>query len=194
MQKVTAMFVKLGKAIISTYNGVSFITGTFLNVRANGYNPTNIITLSPYGQGSFPVPGIRGMLIPDQDSNKAYYNVGFSNTLPPGTSYTPVEGESWDFSQNYVLAYMNMGIMAYRVNDDVYHATLISGEWVNKILSDIIADNNTTLRDYINDVIVPAFSGLGVTIAPIPTNATLTSDNSAISSGYTLINDTGTLP
>lgn len=195
MMGVTAMFVVMKQAIISAYNNVRFITATFQDIRANGYNLENIIVLSPYGQGSIPVTNIRGMLVADQESNKnAYYCVGYSNCLPPNTAYSPANGESWSFSQKYVLAYQNTGIAAYRVEDNAYSATLASGEWIEKIFKDIIADNNTTLRNYINDVIVPAFAGLGVTIAPIPANAILTSDNSAINDGEILITDTGTVP
>lgn len=194
MSNVTSMFVMLKKAVLRTYKGISFITGTFTNMRANDYSPENIIILSPYGHGSFPVNGLKGMLIPDQDSGKnAYYCAGFSSNFPP-ISYTFQQGESWNFSQNYVLVCQNNGLITYRINDTAYQATLISGEWTNKILSDLIQDNNTYIRQYINNVIVPAFAGLGVTIPPIVVNTDLISDNTAISNKNTLITNTGTLP
>ncbi len=198
----------LQSAVTSVFGAVKFITGTFTNIRAKGYNITNIPILSPYGQGSIPVTNLKGVLIPLDHSNKSYVNCGFHIVVPP-IPYTFSTGESWSNSQNYVLAYQKNGIIGYRVSDTGYSATLPSGEWVGKLVSDLIADNNTTLRNYINEQINfflrthvhsgvttgVGTSGIATDIIPdITQNTILADDKESIDNQNYLINNNGTTP
>lgn len=198
MFEVTAMLVAIQNAFITTYNGVQFITGLFQNIRANNYNLSNIITLTPYGQGGFPVPGIKGMLIPDQQSNKnAYYCVGFSCSIPPGTPYTPIQGESWSYSSNYMLTQQNTSITAYRINDATYYATLPSGEWMNKIFTDIISrldSLETSYNTHVHTGVSTGSSNSGTPLVPLLPDPDLIADQTAIDNENTLINDSGNVP
>jgi hypothetical protein len=202
------IMVVIKNAIVSMFGSISFITGQFVNIRAKGYNITNIPVLSPYGHGSIPVSNQKGLLIPLDNSNKSYVNCGYHTVIPP-IPYTFEAGEAWSNSQNYVLAYQKNGIIGYRVNDNSFSATLPNGEWVGKLVSDLIADNNTTIREYINEQINlflrthvhsgvttgTGVSGTATDIIPdIEPNATLAADNTAISEQKYLINDSGVNP
>lgn len=202
------IMVAIKSAIANMFGAISFVTGEFMDIRAKGYNITNIPILSPYGHGSIPVSYQKGLLIPLDNSNKSYVNCGYHTVIPP-IPYTFEAGEAWSNSQNYVLAYQKNGIIGYRVNDNSFSATLPNGEWVGKLVSDLIADNNTTIREYINEQInvfltthvhAGVTTGMGTSgpatdiITDIPPNATLTADNTAISEQKYLINDSGVNP
>ncbi len=198
---VTQMFVPLKKAIISTYKTLKFITGTFNNIRAKGNPVDSVSVLSPYGHGSFPVTNMNAFISPVEDSNKQYFCLGFQNVIPPIDGFTPVEGESWNFSKKYTLVYYNTGLIAYRNEAGTYQATLVSGEWMGKILTDLIDDNNkdvdaTSIRGWINTVLIPQLAAQSppIVITPIAVNPTLTSDKTAITDNEILITDDGTLP
>lgn len=197
---VSSMFVPLKLAIISTYNTLKFITGTFTNIRTKGNAMDSISILSPYGHSGLPITNMNAFISPAEDSNKQYFCLGFQNTMPP-VPYTPVMGESWNFSKVYTLMYKNIGLVAYRNNDTGYHATLVSGEWMGKILTDLIDDNNkntdsTSIRGWINTVLIPQLAAQSppIVITPIAVNPTLVTDKSAITANHILITDDGTLP
>jgi len=215
MYNVTNMFLRLKESVTQTYNGVKYVVGTFLNLRANGYNPEQIGILSPYGQGSIPVDNIKGLVLPIEGSNKLYYNIGFLVTVPP-ILHDFKKGESWSNSLNYTLMYQNDGIIAYKINDsNNYKATLPNGEWVGKLVQDRINEieamiseinaNYTALLAAVNGHTHTYSPGPGsptetggpsstLSQTPLPVPSTLAADTASITAEEYLINDHGILP
>jgi hypothetical protein len=194
--KVTNFLVPLVSAVTTVYNGIKFITGTFTNIRTKGYSLSTINIAPPYGQFSVPPAGLKGVLVPIEDSNKLYANVGFLNSLPP-IPYTPAVGDSGQYSLNYCMVQNSTGIMAYRISDNSYSATLINGNWANKILTDIITRLNQIESLYNSHVHSGVQTGGGTSAVPVvlmPDDPDLIADASAISDGKTLINNNGTIP
>lgn len=196
MLNVSTMLATLVNAVKTAYNNISFTTGEFTDIRAKGYNISGITIMSPYGQGSVPLNGIQGLLVPLNESNKTYVNMGFVQVIPD-IPYTFNAGDSWSFSQNYVLAYQNSGIIAYRISDDSYNATLISGQWTNKILTDIITrlnDLETYLNTHVHIGVTTGSGSSGIPAVLLPDDPDLVADQNAIDDGETLIADGGTTP
>lgn len=202
--KVTNFLVPLVSAVTTVYNGIKFITGTFTNIRTKGYSLSTVNIAPPYGQFSVPPAGLKGVLVPIEDSNKLYANVGFLNSLPP-IPYTPVVGDSGQYSLNYCMVQNSTGIMAYRISDNSYSATLINGNWANKILTDIInrlneieTKYNGFIENNYNLHIHPTPNGNSgvptISATKLPNDSNLATDASAISGGKTLINNNGTIP
>ena len=152
------IFSKFIKSIIKIVNGLPFITSIFGNVSSVGNNVSDVTQCTEYGSGSYPMGYYNSYLVTIEDSRRSVVSLGFSQSIPQ-SPYTPNEGESWRFSQKYIMYMQNNGIMAYRITDPTntvpnnYSATLISGEWVNKIVKDLIEDNNVTLRTFINQTL-----------------------------------------
>lgn len=194
--KVTNFLVPLVNSVITVYNGIKSITGTFTNIRTKGYTLSTVNITPPYGQFSVPPAGLRGVLVPIEDSNKLYATVGFLNSLPP-IPYTPVAGDSGQYSLNYCMVQNSTGIMAYRISDNSYSATLINGNWANKILTDIITRLTQIESLYNNHTHSGVTTGSGTSgapVVPMPDDSALTADQSAINAGHTLINNNGTIP
>lgn len=212
------LFRSLKSATSKTYGIYNLVVGTFTNMRANGYQVENITMTTTYGVGGIPPDGLSGLLIPIEGSNKSYVCAGFGQVIP-NINYSFNSGESWLTSApyftnpGYTLIMQSSGVIVYRIinpNHLPFYATLPSGEWMNKILGDLLNDNNSVLRDYINNTIVSIFnahthiapSGGGATSAPtapntmtnIPNSTTLPDDATAVSNKNTLINDSGTVP
>ena len=207
------VFAKFVKAVINTLNDVNYISLSFTNIKAVGYTLDNITICNEYGSGSYPTGQLKGILIPTADYTKSFLSIGFMQPIPP-SKYTPSEGDSWKFSSKYITAQEVNGVRCYRINDDNYSATLISGEWVNKIQKDIINEIQSNLTTFINNKISIAITthvhtggtlsggltGVAQTIPdviPIPSytpDSSLQNDFSAINNGSTLIADGGNNP
>jgi hypothetical protein len=194
MQSLSPIIATLTKTTKSMFSGLKVLFGLFNNIRMKGFTQDYIQIIYPYGSFGVPNSNIPMILIPLNDSQKSSWVALGTGVVFPTVPHEFIEGESASYSNKYVLAIQNDKLVAYRISDNQYQATLISGEWTNKILADIIEDNNLVIRDYLNQIIVPAITNLGGSASPIDKNPNLIDDDNAIDQGKTLIANTGTKP
>ncbi len=92
-----------------------------------GNNIDDIDIVFPYGDGSIPPEGSGGIFCPVNGSAKKLYLLGTLSAIPP-VPHEFEEGESWKHSQKYILVQQNDGIVAYRISDEEFKATMPNGE------------------------------------------------------------------
>ncbi len=110
------------------------------NIIVNGNNRSKVPVAYPYGFGAIPPPNLQILLINPGQNGQNPIIIGALDSPGAGFSYTPQPSESYNYNKNWLLTYQLGGIIAYKNNDTTsYQATLPSGEWMNKILTDIIS-------------------------------------------------------
>lgn len=198
------------KAAFSIFKGRQVVTAQANNAYTTGYTINNILMTTPYGMYALPNDNTNATLIPINGSPKALQCIGFTQSLPSDSPINLVTGEFAYASNNWALVWNNDGLRANKLNNPDYLATLISGEWANKIMSDLINDNNSVLRNYINNTVnafltshvhspgtftaggdpVLGVSGTATTsVTNITTSTTLSDDANDISAEKDLLNN-----
>ncbi len=197
-------------AAFSVFNGRQVVQAQSNNAYTTGYTINNILMTTPYGMYALPNDNTNATLIPINGSPKALQCIGFTQSLPADSPITLAQGEFTYASNNWSLNWNNDGLRANKLDNADYLATLISGEWANKIMSNLINDNNSVLRNYINNTInafltshvhspgtftaggdpVLGVSGAATTsVTNIATSTTLSDDANYISNENDLLND-----
>jgi len=129
-------------------DGNPAVTSSVNNITVIGNNRQNVAYVMPYGFFSVPKNGVNAIIINPGDTggNPLVIGtiVGFED-LP----YTPKPGESGNFSDNWLLVYQNDAVRAYKIDDPDYAATLPSGEWLGKYLTNIL-NRLETVEKYLN--------------------------------------------
>lgn len=159
------------------------------NVTVIGNDRQNVACIFPYGYFSVPKDGVNAILLNtgDTGSNPLLLGVlvGFDN-LP----YTPKPGECGLFSDNWLLMQQNDAIRAYKIDDAGCSATLASGEWLGKYLSDILSRLDS-LEAYLNTHThtgVKAGTDISGIANPITPDPNITKDKTSISNEEYLLN------
>lgn len=193
----------------STENGLKLVRLNIQEIFGSG-SLTNIDILTQYGTGNIPPDNNNIYMTSVNNSEKCLFALGSVNAIP-NIYREPVQGESWNYSQKYVLVYQNDGINAYRqaATPDFY-CTLPNGQAFVQMMIDRVTElenmitainnNYTTLKSafdaHVHSGIV---TGGGTSGAPtsslsqtnIPTYATLAKDKTYLTDGKALINDLG---
>lgn len=171
-------------------NGNPSVTSDIHNITVIGNNRQNVACIFPYGYFSVPKNGINAVLLNtgDTGSNPLLLGVvvGFNN-LP----YIPKAGESGLFSDNWLLVQQNEAIRAYKIDNKEYSATLASGEWLGKYLTDIL-NRLDTLETYLNThTHVGVQTGQGVSGVPNPLipDPNISKDKASIKNEEYLLNN-----
>lgn len=191
-------------------NGQKLVRLTVKNVFGYGNKLTEIDVINPYGVGNIPPSNINVFLTSVSNSEKCLYSLG-SVTSVPKITREPEQGESWNFSQKYVLVYQNDGLKAYRQAESPnFYCTLPNGQafvqmMLNRIVEleniiNAINSNYTTLKsafdNHRHSGIQPGGSNSGIsTVALTQTDlipsSNLAKDKTYLSSGKALIDDLG---
>lgn len=182
-----------------------------LNVKrmvVSGNDRANVPMSFPYGYMSLPPQNTRIVVTNFGTTGQSPVAIGTLSSLSANNPVSIVAGEGFNYSDNWVIKYGNIGVTAYKIDDAAYSATLPSGEWFIKFIQDLINDNNTTLRDYINAQIAAKFNshvhtgvmtGGGtsgapnITITDIAQNSTLQDDYNYATDENCLLNDNATV-
>lgn len=222
INKIKDHLFKVGRNLVSITNttfrstyddsgnqvGMS-IQANVKNYLAQNYNFSNVSILTPYGFMSIPPDQTVMEIKPLGLSNQNPSLGNAVNVIP--SSYVqiidPKLGDSLLFCNNWVLKVSIDGILAKFFQNPSYSATLISGEWANKIDTDIINSiislinqldsNYTSLKNAFdthvhsdvqsgNDMSGVPTLGLSQTNISVPNS--LTEDLNYISNGNTLLN------
>ncbi len=171
-------------------DGSPGVTTDINNITVVGNNRQNISCIFPYGYFSVPKDGINAVLLNtgNTGSNPLLLGVlvGFDK-LP----YTPKPGESGLFSDNWLLVQQNDAIRAYKIDDEEYSATLASGEWLGKYLTDIL-NRLDAIDEYLNTHThagVQTGGGISGIANPIKPDPNMGKDKASISNEEYLLND-----
>jgi len=197
----------LKKVQVKIYEMSSYISLSITNILGNSYTVDDCNIITPYGQGSYPVDTINGVITTINGSNKLYACLGFSLDIPDKTKipYTFNQGESWQYSKKYVLVQQNDGINAYRYNDLEFKTTLPQGEFsgimmnnrINELqsqiqyLTSLVKQLQSHVHTYTDTGVVADTSPPTTVFTPITTPDTLQKDANLISQEAYLINDKG---
>lgn len=184
---ILAGFIKNAKF---NNDGNPSVTTDVNNVTVIGNNRQNVACVFPYGYFSVPKDGVNAVLLNtgDTGSNPLVLGVlvGFDN-LP----YTPKPGEGGLFSDNWLLVQQNDAIRAYKIDDADYNATLPSGEWLGKYLTDIL-NRLDAIDEYLNTHThtgVQTGTGVSGIANPITPDPNIDKDKTSISNEEYLLND-----
>lgn len=208
------------KAIFTSSTTRKSVTLQANNIYTTGYQLQKFYMATPYGYFGIPKANANGVFIPINGSAKALTNVGFINSLPANSPIDISDGEFAYASDNWALVWNNDGLRANKLDNDLYSATLISGEWVNYLMSNRITEienmisqinaNYTTLVNDFNShthLYIPG-PGPGTTptgpasasVPPItlaqtalPVPGTLAADQGYINAENDLLNDNATV-
>lgn len=171
-------------------DGGPAVTTDIKNITVIGNNRQNVPCIFPYGYFSVPKTGTNAILL---NTGKTGGNplllgvmVGFYK-LP----YKPKSGESGLFSDNWILAQQNDAIRGYKLDDKEYRATLASGEWIGKYLTDVL-NRLTVIEKYLNTHThtgVQIGGGVSGTANPIKPDPNIDKDKTSISNEEYLLND-----
>lgn len=206
------LYGKIVSAIKKAANstGQKLVRLTVKNVFGYGNQLTEIDVINPYGVGNIPPSNVNVFLTSVGNSEKCLYSLG-SVTSVPNITREPTQGESWSFSQKYVLVYQNDGLKAYRQSENPdFYCTLPNGQaFVQMMLNRIVEleniinsinSNYTTLKSafdsHRHSGIQPGGSNSGTSTVPLSQTAlipssNLTKDQTYLSSGKALIDDLG---
>ncbi len=184
---ILAGFIKNAKF---NNDGNPSVTTDINNITVIGNNRQDVACVFPCGYFSVPKDGANAVLLNtgDTGSNPLLLGVvvGFNN-LP----YTLKPGESGLFSDNWLLVQQNDAIKAYKIDDASYGATLSSGEWVGKYLTDILKRLDA-IDDYLNNHThtgVQTGTGVSGIANPIPPDPNIDKDKTSIGKEEYLLND-----
>lgn len=190
--------------------GLKLVRLTTKNIFGYGNQLSDINVINPYGVGNIPPNNSNVFLTSVSNSEKCLYSLG-SVTAIPNITREPQQGESWSFSQKYVLAYQNDGIKAYRqANSPDFYCTLPNGQAfvqmminrINELEAIILAINQnytelkSTFDNHKHSGIQPGGGNSGtstvfLTQTNVPSSANLAKDKAYLLSGKALIDDLG---
>lgn len=164
----------------------------------NGFIKDNAIVILPYGLIS-KIPAGTSVCLTDTTGGATPYVLGVVQSLPLDSPLSENDGDVALASLNFAIKLSSTSVQYFNLKNPNYIATAVSGEWMKKILSDIIADSNgvdaTTIRGYINTVILPALNSLiPAPLPPLASSVKLSNDLLAIQSDNILVNNSGTIP
>lgn len=195
------MIANVAKSIFTNFGTRKVVTLQPTNMGTTGYNLQNITVSAPYGEFAMPHINTNVLMIPVNNSSKAYAAIGHVQSLPQNTPISLTYGESCKCSDNWAIIWNNTGLHANKLDNTAYLATLISGEWVNylmlnriKELENMIAEINS---NYITLVAwsktVQSGSSAGVTQTQLTIPTTLSQDTEYMSNENDLLNDNATV-
>ena len=206
INRIVAYGGYISSAIFNTDSKLPAVQAQVNNIVVNGNNRGNVPIAYPYGYGAVPPPNLQVLLINPGQNGQNPIIIGALDSPGNGFSYIPQTSESYNYSKNWLLVYRNDGIIAYKNNDTTsYQATLPSGEWMNKIFTDIITRLNA-IESFNNShthtqgsYTAPSGGGpvtgtSGSVVSPMPDDPDLSSDQTAINNSNTLIVTAGTKP
>lgn len=198
----------LVEVVQQTYNGLLAYVGTFSGLRGNSANVSSVQLSNPYGHDSIPPVGLPAFILPLNGSHKSSACLGYFTETVNNIKHTPVQGEAWLYSQNYLLMAKLDGLQAFKYANNTYYATLPNGEFVGKMMQNRITEienmiseiniNSTTLMAWAT-LVTAALNALGRTEVtalsqtPLQVPQTLAKDTNYITNENYLINDSGTL-
>jgi hypothetical protein len=136
----TRFMMLIGKCKNSSFNNdgsTTTITSDVNNIVVVNNNRQNVPYMFPYGFCG----------LPNDNATTVILNSGVYCTNPivigqltaqQNLPYNLQQGESFNYSNNWMITYQNNGIMAYQIGTQ-YKATLPSGEWIGKYLADVMS-------------------------------------------------------
>lgn len=198
----------LVEIVQQNYNGLLAYIGTFTGLRGNSTNVSSVRLSNPYGHGSMPPAGLPAFILSIDGSHKSNACLGYFTETVNNIKHTPVQGEAWLYSKNYLLMAKLDGLQAFKYSNNTYYATLPNGEFVGKMMENRITEienmiaeiniNYTALMTWatlvtsaLNSLSHPEVTALTQTQLPLPN--TLAKDTNYITNENYLINDSGTL-
>lgn len=135
----TRFMMLIGKCKNSKFNNdgsSTNVTSDINNIVVVNNNRQNVPYMFPYGFCG----------LPNDNAATVILNSGVYCTHPivigqltaqQDLPYTLQKGESFNYSNKWMFTYQNSGIMAYKIGTQ-YKATLPSGEWIGKYLTDVM--------------------------------------------------------
>lgn len=171
-------------------DGSAAVTADINNVLVKGNSRQNIPCVFPYGYLSVPKDGVNAIMLNTGESGSNPLLLGTivgMNKLP----YSLKSGESCQFSNNWLLVQQNEAICAYKINNAEYKATLASGEWLGKYLTDIL-NRLQTIEQYLNTHThagVQTGTGISGIAKPIAPDENIAKDKASINHEEFLLND-----
>jgi hypothetical protein len=167
-------------------NGMCSVTCDVINISIIGNNRQDVPCIFPYGYISVAKDGVNSLLLNTGDtvSNPVLVGVvvGFKQ-LP----YNLKAGESALYSDNWLLVQQNDAIRA----DKSYSATLPSGEWIGKYLTDIV-NRLDAIEQYLNNHThkgVKAGTDDSGKASPITPDPNISKDKTSINNEEYLLNN-----
>lgn len=195
------MIANVAKSVFNIFGNAKTITLQPTNMYTTGYNLQNIVISSSYGEFAIPNINTNVLMLPVNNSPKAYTAIGYIQSLPENTPISITYGESAKCSDNWAIVWNNTGLHANKLDNANYLATLISGEWVNYLmlnriheLENMISEinsNYTTLVAWSKTV--QSGSSAGVTQTQLSTPGTLSQDTTYMANDNDLLNDNATV-
>ena len=178
-------------------DNTNYVTNSFTNYRSVKYTIGGITTANPFGIGGMPnEEGMVSYLMDVEGVSIAPVCLGYSQSIPP-TSYNPQPGDVWYSSSNFVIYLTSAGLIAYRIQQPTVSelpCSIPNGDWVAKILKDVLADLQTIKSDYNTHYHVGSPS-TAIPTTVLPTFRTEGADTTAVSTPpKILINNDGTNP
>lgn len=199
------IFVSLIKNVLhkikgsSTDNDVSIPLSSFNNYNAKDAQVDYIASVAPYGIGSLANRGSKCLVIPVFGTNQHLVSVGIEMVVPP-CKVQFSDGESWIYSNKYVLSTQNDTVNAYRIKDADYFATLPNGQFIGAMMLNRINELQaqisylTTLVGQLQNHSHPSNGATpSQTFTTPSTPATLAQDKNYIEGENYLISDKGTM-
>lgn len=183
---ILAGFIKNARFNI---DGRPSVTADIKNITVIGNNRQNAAFVFPYGFFSVPKDGVNAIVVNPGNTGGNPLVIGVVvgfDKLP----YIFKAGESGLFSDNWILAQQNEAIKAYKIDNSDYSATLPSGEWLGKYLTDIL-NRLDSIETYLNTHThtgVETGSGISGIANPIASDPNIAKDKSSINNQDYLLN------
>lgn len=163
MYNIINQIVTSAKAIINNYNQRKIITSTIKNWKMSGYDIDSIVICSPFGHYSIPYDNIQTFIIPHSNSAKSMINIGYIQSLD-GQNNPLLQDDvlgsdplnlnkgtiiSTNKKWAFILQETNSlnGLIARKMTDFDYKATLPSGEFIGRLETNRIDDIKTLIND-----------------------------------------------
>jgi len=202
--KTTIILPYTGKVTSGVYSKTSIaMTVTVNNIVVSQNQRQNAPVVAPYNEISYPHDNTTAIVSNTGTLGQSPIVLGYiQSALFTNIDLQP--GETIKYSDNWLIKYGNNGITASFIQNNAYNATLPSGEWLGKFITDLINDNNVVLRNYINEQInlfltTHTHSGVQTgggtsgtaiqTITNITQNNSLNNDQTAINNQEYLLNN-----
>ena len=173
-------------------DGNPAVTSDINNITVVGNNRQNVIHVFPYGFMSVPKNGVNAVILNTGESGGnplvIATIVGFDKDKLP---YKLQPGDSFNFSDNWLLVQQNDAVKAYKIDDKNYSATLCSGEWLGKYLTNIL-NRLEAVENYLNThTHTKVQSGTDISGIPNPImpDPNIAKDKKSIKDEEYLIND-----
>lgn len=166
---------KSSHAIFSNDGTTPSVTMTVNNVVVQGNVRNNTIVAFPYGFCSVPTNNTQMVILNTGILGQSPIAIG--SVAPIQSNIVCLAGESFNYSNSWILKYSNTGLLAYFRSTPAFVATLPNGEFIGKILTDII----TSLQE----------TRVAAGLSPDPT---LEADQTFINNGNYLLNQNAMMP